>query len=275
MSGHSKWANIRFRKAAQDAKRGKVFTKLIREITTAARMGGGDESSNPRLRSAVVAALAQNMTRDTIKRAVERGVGGGDGADLENITYEGYGVGGVAVMVECMTDNHNRTASDVRHAFTKFGGNLGTTGSVGYLFTKKGVISFAQDEDGKMPIDEEQAMEIGLEAGADDIVTNDDGSIDVYTAPEAFADVVEAFEAKGIKPTNAEVSMVPSTEAELDADNAAKCMRMIDALEDLDDVQNVYHNASFPDDVELTYKYLVEWARVNLLPIYFCYDCSV
>ena len=250
MSGHSKWANIRFRKAAQDAKRGKVFTKLIREITTAARMGGGDESSNPRLRSAVV-ALAQNMTRDTIKRAVERGVGGGDGADLENITYEGYGVGGVAVMVECMTDNHNRTASDVRHAFTKFGGNLGTTGSVGYLFTKKGVISFAQDEDGKMPIDEEQAMEIGLEAGADDIVTNDDGSIDVYTAPEAFADVVEAFEAKGIKPTNAEVSMVPSTEAELDADNAAKCMRMIDALEDLDDVQNVYHNASFPDDVEL------------------------
>lgn len=251
MSGHSKWANIRFRKAAQDAKRGKVFTKLIREITTAARMGGGDESSNPRLRSAVVAALAQNMTRDTIKRAVERGVGGGDGADLENITYEGYGVGGVAVMVECMTDNHNRTASDVRHAFTKFGGNLGTTGSVGYLFTKKGVISFALDEDGKMPIDEEQAMEIGLEAGADDIVTNDDGSIDVYTAPEAFADVVEAFEAKGIKPTNAEVSMVPSTEAELDADNAAKCMRMIDALEDLDDVQNVYHNASFPDDVEL------------------------
>lgn len=251
MSGHSKWANIRFRKAAQDAKRGKVFTKLIREITTAARMGGGDESSNPRLRSAVVAALAQNMTRDTIKRAVERGVGGGDGADLENITYEGYGVGGVAVMVECMTDNHNRTASDVRHAFTKFGGNLGTTGSVGYLFTKKGVISFAQDGDGKMPIDEEQAMEIGLEAGADDIVTNDDGSIDVYTAPEAFADVVEAFEAKGIKPTNAEVSMVPSTEAELDADNAAKCMRMIDALEDLDDVQNVYHNASFPDDVEL------------------------
>ena len=251
MSGHSKWANIRFRKAAQDAKRGKVFTKLIREITTAARMGGGDESSNPRLRSAVVAALAQNMTRDTIKRAVERGVGGGDGADLENITYEGYGVGGVAVMVECMTDNHIRTASDVRHAFTKFGGNLGTTGSVGYLFTKKGVISFAQDEDGKMPIDEEQAMEIGLEAGADDIVTNDEGSIDVYTAPEAFADVVEAFEAKGIKPTNAEVSMVPSTEAELDADNAAKCMRMIDALEDLDDVQNVYHNASFPDDVEL------------------------
>ena len=251
MSGHSKWANIRFRKAAQDAKRGKIFTKLIREITTAARMGGGDESSNPRLRSAVVAALAQNMTRDTIKRAVDRGIGGGDGADLENITYEGYGVGGVAVMVECMTDNHNRAASEVRHAFTKFGGNLGTLGSVGYLFTKKGVVSFAPDEDGKMPVDEDSAMEIGIEAGADDVVTNDDGSIDVYTAPEAFADVVEAFEAKGIKPANAEVSMVPSTEAELDAETAVKCMRMIDALEDLDDVQNVYHNASFPDDVEL------------------------
>ena len=251
MSGHSKWANIRFRKAAQDAKRGKVFTKLIREITTAARMGGGDESSNPRLRSAVVAALAQNMTRDTIKRAVDRGIGGGDGADLENITYEGYGVGGVAVMVECMTDNHNRTASEVRHAFTKFGGNLGTSGSVGYLFSKKGVVSFAPDEDGKMPVDEDSAMEIGIEAGADDVVTNDDGSIDVYTAPEAFADVVEAFEAKGIKPANAEVSMVPSTEAELDAETAVKCMRMIDALEDLDDVQNVYHNASIPDDVEL------------------------
>ena len=251
MSGHSKWAYIKFRKAAQDAKRGKVFTKLIREITTAAKMGGGDESSNPRLRSAVVAALAQNMTRDTIKRAIERGVGGGEGSDLENITYEGYGVGGVAVMVECMTDNHNRTASEVRHAFTKFGGNLGTSGSVGYLFTKKGVISFAPDEDGKIEVDEEKAMDIGLEAGADDVVTNDDGSIDIYTAPDAFADVVEAFEKAGLKPINAEVSMVPSTEAELEGDIAVRCMKMIDALEDLDDVQNVYHNASFPDDLEV------------------------
>ena len=251
MSGHSKWANIKFRKAAQDAKRGKVFPKLIREITTAAKMGGGDESSNPRLRSAVVAALAQNMTRDTIKRAIERGVGGGEGSDLENITYEGYGVGGVAVMVECMTDNHNRTASEVRHAFTKFGGNLGTSGSVGYLFTKKGVISFAPDEDGKIEVDEEKAMDIGLEAGADDVVTNDDGSIDIYTAPDAFADVVEAFEKAGLKPINAEVSMVPSTEAELEGDIAVRCMKMIDALEDLDDVQNVYHNASFPDDLEV------------------------
>lgn len=251
MSGHSKWANIRFRKAAQDAKRGKIFTKLIREITTAARSGGGDENSNPRLRSAIVAALAQNMTRDTIKRAVERGVGGGEGSDLENITYEGYGLGGVAVMVECMTDNHNRTASDVRHGFTKFGGNLGTSGSVGYLFTKKGVISFAPDEDGKMALDEEKAMEVGLEAGADDILSNDDGSIDVYTAPDAFADVVEAFEKAGFKPVNAEVTMVPANEVSLDSESAVKFMKMIDYLEDLDDVQQVYHNASIPEDVEL------------------------
>lgn len=251
MSGHSKWANIRFRKAAQDAKRGKVFTKLIREITTAARMGGGDESSNPRLRSAVITALAQNMTRDTIKRAIERGVGGGEGADLESLTYEGYGTGGVAVMVECMTDNHNRTASDVRHAFTKFGGNLGTSGSVSFIFTKKGVINFLPDEDGKMNIDEEQAMEIALDAGADDVVTNEDGTIDVFSTPEAFADVVDAFNAKNIKPGNAEVTMVPANEVELDAEAAVKFMRMIDALEDLDDVQQVYHNASIPDDVEL------------------------
>ncbi len=251
MSGHSKWANIRFRKAAQDAKRGKVFTKLIREITTAARIGGGDQNANPRLRAAVASALSQNMTRDTIKRAIERGVGGGDGVDLENITYEGYGVGGAAVMVECMTDNHNRTASDVRHAFTKFGGNLGTNGSVGYLFTKKGVISFAPDESGKMALDEEKAMEIGLEAGADDIIANDDGSIDIYTAPEAFADVVEAFEKASFKPVNAEISMIPSTEAALDKDSAVKFMKMIDAFEDLDDVQNVYHNAQLPDDLEI------------------------
>ena len=251
MSGHSKWANIRFRKAAQDAKRGKIFTKLIREITTAARMGGGDESSNPRLRSAVVAALAQNMTRDTIKRGIERVVGGGEGTDLETIVYEGYGVGGVAVMVECMTDNRNRTASEVRHAFTKFGGNLGSTGSVNYLFTKKGVVSFIPDESGKMAIDEEKAMDIALEAGADDVVTNEDGSIDVYTSPEAFPSVVDAFNDNNIKPDNAQVTMTPSTEAALDADTAVKFMRMIDALEDLDDVQEVYHNASIPDDVNL------------------------
>ena len=214
-------------------------------------MGGGDESSNPRLRSAVVAALAQNMTRDTIKRAIERGVGGGEGTDLETIVYEGYGVGGVAVMVECMTDNRNRTASEVRHAFTKFGGNLGSSGSVNYLFTKKGVVSFIPDESGNMALDEEKAMDIALEAGADDVVTNEDGSIDVYTSPEAFPAVVDAFNDNNIKPDNAQVTMTPSTEADLDADTAVKFMRMIDALEDLDDVQEVYHNASIPDDVNL------------------------
>ena len=233
MSGHSKWANIRFRKAAQDAKRGKIFTKLIREITTAARMGGGDESSNPRLRSAVVSALAQNMTRDTIKRAIERGVGG------------------VAVMVECMTDNRNRTASEVRHAITKFGGNLGTPGSVSYLFTKQGVINFLPDDDGKVAVTEDQAMEIALEAGADDVQSNDDGSIDVFTSPEAFASVVEAFDAKGIKPSNAQITQTPSTEAQLDKETAERFLKMIDALEELDDVQDVYHNGSIPDDLEM------------------------
>ncbi len=251
MSGHSKWANIRFRKAAQDAKRGKIFTKLIREITTAARMGGGDESSNPRLRSAVISALAQNMTRDTIKRAIERGVGGGEGADLESITYEGYGIGGVAVMVDCMTDNRNRTAAEVRHAFTKFGGNLGTSGSVSYLFSKKGQIVFMADEDGKAPVSEDEAMEIALEAGADDVQSQDDGSVEVTTEPDAFVDVVDAFDKKGIKPSSAEVTQIPSTEVALDSEAAVKFMRMIDALEDLDDVQNVYHNASMPDDLEV------------------------
>lgn len=251
MSGHSKWANIRFRKAAQDAKRGKIFTKLIREITTAAKLGGGDESANPRLRSAVVSALAQNMTRDTIKRAIERGVGGGEGTDLETIVYEGYGVGGVAVMVECMTDNRNRTASEVRHAFTKFGGNLGTSGSVSYLFTKQGVINFLPDDDGKLPVTEDEAMEIALEAGADDVQSNDDGSIDVTTSPEAFAAVVEAFDAKGIKPANAQITQTPSTEAQLDKETAERFLKMIDALEELDDVQDVYHNGAIPDDVEM------------------------
>ncbi len=251
MSGHSKWANIRFRKAAQDAKRGKIFTKLIREITTAARMGGGDESSNPRLRSAVISALAQNMTRDTIKRAIERGVGGGEGADLESITYEGYGLGGVAVMVDCMTDNRNRTAAEVRHAFTKFGGNLGTSGSVSFIFSKKGVIAFMPDEDGKVPVTEDEAMEIALEAGADDVMSQDDGTIEIYTSPDAFAAVVDAFAAHNLNPSSAEVSQVPANEVALDAESAVKFMRMIDALEDLDDVQNVYHNASMPDDVEL------------------------
>ena len=245
MSGHSKWANIRFRKAAQDAKRGKIFTKLIREITTAARIGGGDENSNPRLRAAVAAALSQNMTRDTVKRAVERGVGGGDGAELETIVYEGYGPCGTAFMVECMTDNRKRTVSDVRHGFSKFGGNLGTDGSVSYLFSKKGVISYES-------ADEEKVMEAALEAGADDIVTNDDGSIDVFTTPEGFGDVLDALEKAGLKPDSAKVSMIASTDAELDADHAETFMKLVDYLEDLDDVQEVYHNGVIPDEIAAT-----------------------
>lgn len=251
MAGHSKWANIRFRKAAQDAKKGKIFTKLIREITTASRIGGPDESSNPRLRSAVIAALSQNMTRDTIKRAIERGAGATESDNLETIVYEGYGVGGVAVMVECMSDNRNRTASEVRHVFTKYGGNLGTNGSVSYLFTKRGVLNFIPGEDGKAVISEDRAMEIGLDAGAEDIIVNDDGSVDIYTSPEAFAEVNDAFEKSGIKPTNAQITQIASTETELEGENAVKFMRMIDAMEDLDDVQDVYHNASIPEDVKL------------------------
>lgn len=245
MSGHSKWANIRFRKAAQDAKRGKIFTKLIREITTAARIGGADENSNPRLRAAVAAALSQNMTRDTVKRAVERGVGGGEGAELETIVYEGYGPCGTAFMVECMTDNRKRTVSDVRHGFSKFGGNLGTDGSVSYLFSKKGVISYES-------ADEEKVMEAALEAGADDVVTNDDGSIDVFTTPEGFGDVLDALEKAGLKPDSAKVSMIASTDAELDADHAETFMKLVDYLEDLDDVQEVYHNGVIPDEIVAT-----------------------
>ncbi len=245
MSGHSKWANIRFRKAAQDAKRGKVFTKLIREITTAARLGGADQNSNPRLRAAVAAALSQNMTRDTVNRAIERGTGGADGAELETITYEGYGPCGTAFIVECMTDNRKRTVSDVRHAFSKFGGNLGTDGSVAYLFSKKGIISFEKG-------DEEQIMEIALEAGADDVVTNDDGSIDVYTTPETFGSVLDAIDNAKIPYVESKVTMIASTDADVDADHAESFMKLVDYLEDLDDVQEVYHNGQISDEVAAT-----------------------
>ena len=242
MAGHSKWANIKHRKAAQDAKRGKIFTKLIREITTAARIGDPDPASNPRLRAAVAAALSNNMTRDTINRAIQRGAGGGDGAELETIIYEGYGPAGTAVMVECMTDNRNRTVSEVRHAFSKCGGNLGTDGSVAYLFTKKGVLTFNS-------ANEDALMDAALEAGADDVVTNDDGSIDVYTTPNEFGNVLDALESAGLKPDNAEVTMIASTEADLDVDTAPKLLRLIDMLEDLDDVQDVYHNGAISDEV--------------------------
>ncbi len=245
MAGHSKWANIKHRKAAQDAKRGKIFTKLIREITTSARLGDADPAANPRLRAAVAAALTNNMTRDTINRAIQRGAGGGDGEQLETIVYEGYGPAGSAVMVECLTDNRNRTVAEVRHAFSKCGGNLGTDGSVAYLFTKKGVLTF-------VGADEDALMDAALEAGADDVVTEEDGTIEVYTTPNDFGTVLDGLEAAGFKPESAEVTMIPSTEAELDAETAPKLMRLIDMLEDLDDVQEVYHNGSISDEIAAT-----------------------
>ena len=245
MAGHSKWANIKHRKAAQDAKRGKIFTKLIREITTSARIGDPDPGNNPRLRAAVTAALTSNMTRETINRAIARGAGGGDGEQLETIVYEGYGPAGSAVMVECLTDNRNRTVAEVRHAFSKSGGNLGTDGSVAYLFSKKGLLTF-------VGVDEDALMDAALEAGADDVVTEEDGSIEVYTTPNDFGTVLDALEAAGFKAQNAEVTMIPSTEAELDAETAPKLMRLIDMLEDLDDVQEVYHNGSISDEIAAT-----------------------
>ena len=243
MAGHSKWANTKHRKAAQDAKRGKIFTKIIRELVTASRIGGPDPASNPRLRAAVDKALANNMTRDTLSRAIARGAGNDENDNMESIVYEGYGPGGTAVMVECLTDNRKRTVSDVRHAFTKTGGNLGTDGSVAYLFTRKGIISYAPG------LDEDAVMDAALEAGAEDVETFDDGAIDVYTAWEILGDVKDAMDAAGFKAESAEVSMIPSTKADLDAETAPKLMRLIDMLEDSDDVQEVYHNGDISDEV--------------------------
>ncbi|MDA3977875.1 MULTISPECIES: YebC/PmpR family DNA-binding transcriptional regulator [Gallibacterium] len=242
MAGHSKWANIKHRKAAQDAQRGKIFTKLIRELVTAAKMGGPDVGSNPRLRTAVDKALSNNMTRDTINRAIQRGAGGGDDTNMESIVYEGYGPGGTAIIVECLTDNRKRTVSEVRHAFTKCGGNLGTDGSVAYLFTRKGLILVNQ-------ADEDALMEAAIEAGADDVQPQDDGSFEIYTAWEDLSSVRDALTEAGFKIDEAEVSMIPSTTAELDADTAPKLMRLVDMLEDCDDVQNVYHNGDMSDEV--------------------------
>jgi len=238
MAGHSKWANIKFRKAAQDAKRGKAFTKLIKEITVAARIGGSDADANPRLRTAVDKALGANMTRDTIERAVKRGAGELDGDDIEEIRYEGYGPNGVAVLVETATDNKNRTVSEVRHAFTKHGGNLGTDGSVSYLFNKIGSIVFDGEQD------EEKIMEIALDAGAEDVESGDE-VIEVVTPPEAFHDVEKAFKDAGMEPEMSELIQRPSTETELEGEEAEKVMKLIDALEVLDDVQDVFTNASF------------------------------
>jgi YebC/PmpR family DNA-binding regulatory protein len=243
MAGHSKWANIKHRKAAQDAKRGKIFTKHIRELTVAAKMGGADPDANPRLRTAIDKALGVNMTKDTVERAIKRGAGAGEGENYDEVRYEGYGPNGVAVMVECLTDNINRTVSEVRHAFSKSGGNLGTDGSVAYLFSKIGIMSYPADSD------EDIIMEAALEAGAEDVVTNDDGSIDVTTDADEFLNVKEAMLAAGHEPEVAEVTMKPSTTVDLDVDDAQKVMRLVDMLEDLDDVQNVYSNADFSDEV--------------------------
>ncbi len=243
MAGHSKWANIQHRKKAQDSKRGKLFTKLIREITVAARMGGPDPDSNPRLRAAIDKGLSGNMTRDTIERAIKRGAGANDGENYEEVRYEGYGPNGLAVMVDCLTDNRNRTVAEVRHAFSKAGGNLGTDGSVAYLFTKTGTLTFAAGSD------EEQIMEVALEAGADDVQTHEDGSIDVLASPDEFMSVKDAMTAAGLEPDMAEITMMPSTSVDMELDDAEKVMRLVDALEDLDDVQNVYTNADFSEEV--------------------------
>ena len=237
MAGHSKWANIKHKKAAADAKRGKVFTRLIKEITVAARMGGGDAGSNPRLRLAVDKAYDQNMPKDTIERAIKRGSGELEGVSYEEARYEGYGINGAAIMVDCLTDNKTRTVADVRHAFTKFGGNLGTDGSVAFLFTHCGQLMFPPGTD------EDRLMEAALEAGADDVITNDDGSFEVVTPPYDFSAVKAALEKAGFKPEFAEVTMKPQNEVEFTGDDAARMQKLLDALENLDDVQAVYTTA--------------------------------
>jgi len=241
MAGHSRWANIQHRKGRQDAKRGKIFTKLIKEVTVAARLGGGDAASNPRLRLALEKARAENLPSDNIQRAIQRGTGSLEGVAYEEIRYEGYGVGGAAVMVDCLTDNRTRTVAEVRHAFTKNGGNLGADGSVAYLFKHCGQVVFAPGTS------EERVMEAALEAGADDVVTNEDGSIEVLSAPQDFEPVRAALEKAGLKPGIAEVTMKPTTEVALAGEDAAKMRRLLDALENLDDVQDVYTTAALGD----------------------------
>lgn len=243
MAGHSKWANIQHRKGKQDAKRGKLFTKLIREVTIAAKMGGGDPDANPRLRAAIDGAKSQSMPKDTIERAVKRGAGGDDGSSLDEIRYEGYGPGGVAVMVDCMTDNRNRTVAEVRHAFAKCGGNMGTDGSVSYLFNKIGLTSYPSG------IDEDALMEAALEAGAEDVINNDDGSIDVITAADDLVDVKEVLEKAKFEPENAEVTMQATTTCPLELKGAETMLGLLDMLEDLDDVQRVYSNADISEEV--------------------------
>lgn len=244
MAGHSKWANIKHRKGKQDAKKGKLYTKLIREITVSAKLGGADPDANPRLRTAIDKALIANMSRDVIDRAAKRGAGGMEGDDVEEIRYEGYGPAGVAVMVDCMTNNRNRTVAEVRHAFTKCGGNMGTDGSVSYLFKKLGHITFAPG------VDEEKITDLALLLGADDLIVNDDLSIDVTTSAEAFLQIKQSIEDAGFKPEHSDITMVAAVNAAItDKDTAEKLIRLTDMLEDLDDVQEVYSNADIAEEI--------------------------
>ncbi len=244
MAGHSKWANIKRHKAVQDAKRGKIYTKLIREITVAAQLGGADANSNPRLRAVLEKAYEANMTKDVIERAIKRGVGGMEGENVEEIRYEGYGPGGIAVIVDTMTNNRNRTVGEVRHAFSKHGGNLGTDGSVSYLFKKQGQFTFAPG------VNEEKLMELALELNCDDVLVNDDKSIEVISAPESFLSIKEAFVKAGFQPAHSEITQVASTQVTIsDKEMAEKVVTLTDALEDLDDVQAVYTNADIAEEV--------------------------
>ncbi len=243
MAGHSKWANIQHRKGAQDKKRGKLFTKLIREISVAAKMGGSDLDANPRLRLAIDKAKAQSMPKDNIDRAIKRGAGETDGADYLEIRYEGYGPGGSAVMVDCLTDNRNRTVAEVRHAFTKFGGNLGADGSVNYLFNQVGQLMYPENSD------EDTVMEAAIDAGAEDVIAEGDGSIEVLTSPTEFERVRNAMRAAGLKAESAEITMRASTNAELGVKEAGSMIKMLEMLEDLDDVQEVYSNADISDEI--------------------------
>jgi YebC/PmpR family DNA-binding regulatory protein len=237
MAGHSKWANIQHRKGRQDAKRGKIFTKIIKEITVAARLSGGDVTMNPRLRAAVAEAKEENMPADNITRAIKKGTGELEGVNYEEIRYEGYGINGAAIIIDCLTDNKQRAVADVRHALTKFGGNLGTDGSVSFMFKHCGSLLFAPGTS------EDKVMEVALEAGAEDILTDEDGSIEVITAPHDFLSVKETMELAGLKAVLAEVAMKPSIETVFTGDEAVRMQKILDALEDLDDVQDVYTTA--------------------------------
>ncbi len=243
MAGHSKWANIQHRKGRQDEKRGKIFTKLVKEITVAARIGGGDPAANPRLRLAIDKAKAQSLPKDNIDRAIQRGTGELEGVDYEEIRYEGYGPAGVAIMVDCMTDNRNRTVAEVRHAFSKYNGNLGADGSVAYLFNHVGLVSFAPGAS------EDKVMEAALEADARDVIRNDDDSIDVFCDPQAVEALQQTLRLAGLDPDSAEATFYPTTNASVEGKDAETTIKLLEALEDLDDVQNVYSNADFPDDV--------------------------